>query len=84
MPVLIVLATACGTASTEGWRKDCSGGVRCAAGQTCLEYYGIAGRPLYTCEILCQYDWDCPEHMACSCPCPDGPGQKVCNPAPPP
>jgi hypothetical protein len=57
----------------------CSDGA-CAAGQECVQYYGIAGKAgpaLSSCEIRCKQDGDCPTGHACKT-IADGPGQ-VCR-----
>lgn len=62
--------------------EDCSGeGVACAAGLTCVSYFGIAGAngPLFqTCEIPCESSASCPSGQQCI-GIADGPGQ-VCRP----
>lgn len=55
---------------------------RCAAGLSCLRYYGIAGAQgpeLTSCEIACAKGGACPEGQRCVT-IADGPGQ-VCRPA---
>lgn len=55
---------------------------RCAAGLTCVEYYGIAGPsgPRFTsCEVRCGKGGRCPDGQSCIT-IADGPGE-VCRPA---
>jgi hypothetical protein len=74
------LALGCGglAPSTEGLHGDCTPESECAVGQTCLEYTGIAGQPLSSCEIPCDYPSDCPEPLQCAA-IADGPGQPICQ-----
>ncbi len=58
---------------------DSCGGKKCEEGQSCIEYYGFAGRPLYTCGIPCKEgepNGGCPDAMQCTV-IPDGPTQCV-------
>lgn len=60
--------------------EPCPAG-QCAAGLTCVEYYGIAGPrgPKFTsCEIPCKGGGACPKGQTCHTVA-DGPGQ-VCRP----
>lgn len=61
---------------------DCSDSrAVCAAGFTCVSYYGIGGPsgPLFqTCEVPCTTDDDCPPEQTCV-RIADGPGD-VCQP----
>ncbi len=69
----------CEPAPTQG--EACGVGDACAAGLTCLHYYGIAGPSgpeFATCEYPCKSDTDCPAEQACSL-IADGPG-NVCQP----
>ncbi len=55
------------------------GGRQCDAGQSCIEYFGIAGKPLYTCGIPCKSgapEDACPKGMRCRV-IPDGPTQCI-------
>ena len=54
-------------------------GKTCLKGQSCIEYVGVTGRPLYTCGIPCKENAPndgCPETMQCHV-IPDGPTQCV-------
>lgn len=67
----------CGSPA-PGQGEDCPDDV-CAAGLTCVHYYGIAGPsgPLFkSCEIPCDRTAECPEGQQCVT-IADGPGQ-VC------
>ena len=66
-----------GQPSTQGLHRDCSDGSACASGQVCVEYTGLAGQPLFTCEIRCTQRSDCPAPLDCV-EISDGPG-RVCS-----
>jgi len=80
-----VLALAAGAAlgcgsppSKQGLHQPCTPGAPCDHGQLCLEYTGIAGQPLASCEIPCSFKSDCPEPLSCTT-VSDGPNQLICN-----
>jgi len=64
--------------STENLHADCSN-QPCAAGQTCLSYYGILGPPLLikSCEIQCSANAPCPPPTVCT-ETADGPPGTTC------
>lgn len=67
----------------KGLGEPCGEGDKCADGQSCIAYYGIAGPrgPQFkSCEIGCPQDASCPGGLRCVT-IADGPGQ-VCRPAP--
>lgn len=67
-------------ASGPGIGEACGPDDRCAAGLTCLAYYGFAGPrgPQFkTCEIRCKDSATCPKGTVCVT-VSDGPGQ-VCR-----
>jgi hypothetical protein len=78
---LLLAAWSCadgGSPSLEGLHRACGPGAPCAPGQTCLEYFGIAGPrgpAFHSCEIPCA-DRDCPAGLRCAV-IADGPG-NVC------
>ena len=80
-PLLIAGCVACSSGpSAERLHDDCSM-QPCAAGQTCLSYYGIAGPqgPLFkTCEIQCSADAVCPPPARCGATA-DGPPGNTCR-----
>lgn len=54
-------------------------GKDCARGESCIEYVGFTGQPLYTCGIPCKEgapNDGCPDDMVCQV-APDGPTQCV-------
>ncbi len=66
--------------SGPGMGEPCGGDDACAAGLTCVKYYGIAGPsgPQFkSCEIQCKTDAQCGEGHRCAM-IADGPGH-VCR-----
>jgi len=63
-----------------GIGETCGPGDRCAAGLSCVHYYGIAGPrgpEFKTCEIRCKDSSACPKGTSCIT-VSDGPG-LVCR-----
>ena len=57
------------------------GAKECAKGTECVEYYGIAGKAggtLYSCEVRCKTNAECPASAPTCKTIADGPGQ-VCR-----
>lgn len=57
------------------------GAKECAKGTECVEYYGIAGKAggtLYSCEVRCKSNAQCPTSAPTCKTIADGPGQ-VCR-----
>ena len=68
-------------ASGPALGQPCGTDDACAAGLTCVSYYGIAGPrgpEFKSCEIKCKADDACPPAHRCAT-IADGPGQ-VCRP----
>ncbi len=69
-----------GTEEKAGSATDARcNGKDCAQGESCIEYVGFTGQPLYTCGIPCKEgnpNDGCPEDMVCQV-APDGPTQCV-------
>jgi hypothetical protein len=66
--------------AAPGMSEKCGDGDRCAAGLTCVSYYGIAGArgPQFkSCEMRCESDKACPAGKHCAMVA-DGPG-RVCR-----
>jgi hypothetical protein len=66
--------------TAPGIGEPCGPDDRCAAGLTCVSYYGIAGTrgPQFkSCEIRCKDNTSCPKGKDCVI-VSDGPGQ-VCR-----
>jgi hypothetical protein len=78
-----LLLFACASASaTPKQGQPCDSDGKCAAGLTCVRFYGIAGPrgpQLTSCEIRCGSDGSCPRGQSCIT-IADGPGQ-VCRPS---
>ena len=73
-------AKAGGAAAGPGIEQACGPGDACAAGLTCIHYYGIAGTngpEFKSCEIRCKDSSACPKGWNCVT-VSDGPGQ-VCR-----
>lgn len=63
-----------------GIGEDCGAGDVCAAGLSCVKYYGIAGMQgpeFKSCEVRCEDDHACPKGRTCVT-VSDGPG-RVCR-----
>jgi hypothetical protein len=61
--------------------NPCNADDKCAAGLSCITYYGIAGPrgpAMKSCEVKCAADGSCPAGQQCTTVA-DGPGQ-VCRP----
>lgn len=61
--------------------NPCTAEDKCAAGLSCITYYGIAGPrgpAMKSCEVRCAADGSCPPGQQCATVA-DGPGQ-VCRP----
>ncbi|MEO7736376.1 MAG: hypothetical protein ABIY55_35790 [Kofleriaceae bacterium] len=66
--------------AAPGISEKCGTGDACAAGLSCVTYYGFAGArgPAFkTCEMRCQSDKLCPKDRKCVTVA-DGPG-RVCR-----
>ena len=60
--------------SPAGANELCNGKT-CASGESCIEYVGFTGQPLYTCGVPCKQgepNDGCPDDMTCQIS-PDGP-----------
>jgi len=60
--------------------QPCGAGDRCAAGLSCVKYYGFAGPrgpEFKSCEVRCKDSSGCPKGTTCLT-VSDGPGQ-VCR-----
>ncbi|MEO8552163.1 MAG: hypothetical protein ABI678_19430 [Kofleriaceae bacterium] len=69
-------------AAKQGER--CGKGTTCASGMTCVDYRGVTGAELHSCEIPCGGGVTCPTGQGCMT-VRDGPGQVcVATGAPPP
>lgn len=69
-----------GTTGGPGIGETCGPDDRCAAGLSCVRYYGIAGKQgpeFKSCEVRCDDSTACPKGLTCMT-VSDGPGQ-VCR-----
>jgi hypothetical protein len=56
--------------------EKCGGGTTCVSGLTCVDYRGVTGAELHSCEIPCNGGVTCPTGQECTT-VRDGPG-RVC------